>query len=103
MLHLTEWADYRAIDPRGAARDRWRSPVLIDGRCTLDAAAWRAAGWTVRSGTAISLFPAASGSHPACIRPLAGVPVKSGGGLIVGGLWFRSSAGFLKSLPRIFA
>ena len=23
------------------------SPVLIDGRCTLDATAWRAAGWTV--------------------------------------------------------
>jgi UDPglucose 6-dehydrogenase len=23
------------------------SPVLIDARCTLDSAAWRAAGWTV--------------------------------------------------------
>jgi UDPglucose 6-dehydrogenase len=46
VLHLTEWADYRAIDPAGlrAIVDR---PVLIDGRCTLDAAAWRAAGWTV--------------------------------------------------------
>ena len=46
VLHLTEWADYRAIDP-DALRAIVASPVLIDGRCTLDAAAWRAAGWTV--------------------------------------------------------
>jgi UDPglucose 6-dehydrogenase len=46
VLHLTEWADYRAIDPVGL-RAIVASPVLIDGRCTLDAAAWRAAGWTV--------------------------------------------------------
>ena len=46
VLHLTEWADYRAIDP-AALRAIVASPVLIDGRCTLDAAAWRAAGWTV--------------------------------------------------------
>jgi UDPglucose 6-dehydrogenase len=46
VLHLTEWTDYRAIDP-GALRSIVASPVLIDGRCTLDAAAWRAAGWTV--------------------------------------------------------
>jgi UDPglucose 6-dehydrogenase len=46
VLHLTEWTDYRAIDPDGL-RSVVASPVLIDGRCTLDAAAWRAAGWTV--------------------------------------------------------
>jgi UDPglucose 6-dehydrogenase len=46
VLHLTEWADYRAIDP-AALRAIVASPVLIDARCTLDAAAWRAAGWTV--------------------------------------------------------
>jgi UDPglucose 6-dehydrogenase len=46
VLHLTEWADYRAIDPQ-ALRAIVASPVLIDGRCTLDAVAWRAAGWTV--------------------------------------------------------
>jgi UDPglucose 6-dehydrogenase len=46
VLHLTEWADYRAIDPDGL-RTIVASPVLIDGRCTLDAALWRAAGWTV--------------------------------------------------------
>jgi UDPglucose 6-dehydrogenase len=46
VLHLTEWADYRAIDP-DALRSIVASPILIDGRCTLDAAVWRAAGWTV--------------------------------------------------------
>jgi len=46
VLHLTEWADYRAIDPE-ALRAIVANPVLIDARCTLDAAAWRAAGWTV--------------------------------------------------------
>jgi UDPglucose 6-dehydrogenase len=46
VLHLTEWTDYRAIDP-AALGAIVANPVLIDGRCTLDAAAWRAAGWTV--------------------------------------------------------
>jgi UDPglucose 6-dehydrogenase len=46
LLHLTEWTDYRAIDPE-ALRAIVANPVLIDGRCALDAAAWRAAGWTV--------------------------------------------------------
>jgi UDPglucose 6-dehydrogenase len=46
VLHLTEWTDYRAIDP-AALRAIVAHPVLIDGRCTLDAEAWRAAGWTV--------------------------------------------------------
>jgi UDPglucose 6-dehydrogenase len=46
VLHLTEWTDYRAIDP-DALRAIVASPVLIDARCTLDAEAWRASGWTV--------------------------------------------------------
>jgi UDPglucose 6-dehydrogenase len=46
VLHLTEWADYRAIDPAGL-RAIVANPVLIDGRCTLDAGLWRGAGWTV--------------------------------------------------------
>src|SRR3984957_6130882 len=46
VLHLTEWTDYRAIDPE-ALRAIVAHPVFIDGRCTLDAEAWRAAGWTV--------------------------------------------------------
>jgi UDPglucose 6-dehydrogenase len=46
VLHLTEWTDYRAIDPAALAGVVAR-PVLIDGRCTLDSGVWRAAGWTV--------------------------------------------------------
>ncbi len=46
VLHLTEWTDFRAIDP-AALRSIVASPVLIDARCTLDRAAWQAAGWTV--------------------------------------------------------
>ncbi len=46
VLHLTEWADYRAIDPAALATVV-SAAVLIDGRCTLDAAQWRSAGWTV--------------------------------------------------------
>jgi UDPglucose 6-dehydrogenase len=46
VLHLTEWTDYRDIDP-AALRAIVANPVLIDARCTLDAVAWRAAGWTV--------------------------------------------------------
>jgi UDPglucose 6-dehydrogenase len=46
VLHLTEWADYRAIDPAALA-EIVAAPVLIDARCTLDAARWRSAGWSV--------------------------------------------------------
>jgi UDPglucose 6-dehydrogenase len=46
VLHLTEWSDYRAIDPAALARVVAR-PVIIDARCCLDTDAWRAAGWTV--------------------------------------------------------
>ena len=47
VLHLTEWADYRAIDPAALGTVVVRR-YLIDARCALDAAAWQAAGWTVR-------------------------------------------------------
>ena len=46
VLHLTEWADYRAIDPAALARVV-RQRVLIDARCSLDAGLWSEAGWTV--------------------------------------------------------
>jgi UDPglucose 6-dehydrogenase len=46
VLHLTEWSDYRAIDPAALARVVARQ-VIIDARCCLDASLWRAAGWTV--------------------------------------------------------
>jgi UDPglucose 6-dehydrogenase len=46
VLHLTEWSDYRAIDPAALARVVARR-VIIDARCCLDAGLWREAGWTV--------------------------------------------------------
>ena len=48
VLHLTEWSDYRAIDPAALA-EIVAKPVLIDARCTLDAGLWREAGWTVHA------------------------------------------------------
>jgi UDPglucose 6-dehydrogenase len=46
VLHLTEWADYQAIDPAALGRGVARR-VIIDARCGLDAALWHDAGWTV--------------------------------------------------------
>jgi len=46
VLYLTEWADYRAIDPAALAAVVTQRAV-IDARCALDANLWRAAGWTV--------------------------------------------------------
>jgi UDPglucose 6-dehydrogenase len=48
VLHLTEWRDYRQLDPSVLA-DAVRKPRLLDGRNALDIQAWRAAGWTVRA------------------------------------------------------
>jgi len=48
VLHLTEWPEFRALDPGRLARVVSR-PHLIDGRNTLDPAPWRAAGWTFRA------------------------------------------------------
>ncbi|QCO99612.1 UDP-glucose/GDP-mannose dehydrogenase family protein [Arthrobacter sp. 24S4-2] len=47
LLLLTEWQQYRAIDPYeiGAQVSSLR---ILDGRNVLDAAKWRAAGWTYR-------------------------------------------------------
>jgi UDPglucose 6-dehydrogenase len=47
VVHLTEWADYRAIDPAALA-EMVAVPRLIDARCVLDAPKWREAGWAVQ-------------------------------------------------------
>ena len=47
VLVLTEWAEFRALDPV-VLREIVRSPSVIDGRNFLDAAAWCAAGWSYR-------------------------------------------------------
>ena len=48
VLHLTEWAEFRQMDPS------YLSPVvaaknIVDGRNALDKDVWRAAGWTYRA------------------------------------------------------
>ena len=48
VLHLTEWQEYRDLDPAELAGTVER-PVVIDGRNRLDPARWRAAGWTYRA------------------------------------------------------
>ena len=45
LLLLTEWEEFRTSDP-SAIRHLVNTPVLIDARNCLDAAAWRAAGWS---------------------------------------------------------
>ncbi len=47
VLHLTEWAEFAALDPAELALIV-AQPVVVDGRNVLDAARWRAAGWTYR-------------------------------------------------------
>ena len=48
ILHLTEWAEFRALDP--ASLDGIVTVKrILDGRGALDAHLWRAAGWTYRA------------------------------------------------------
>ncbi|MFM2263983.1 MAG: hypothetical protein RLY81_335, partial [Actinomycetota bacterium] len=44
ILHLTEWKEYRQIDP-AAISSLVRSKIIIDGRNMLDRTVWRNAGW----------------------------------------------------------
>ena len=45
---LTEWREYRDLDPRRAA-ELVAVPRLLDGRNVLDPQQWRRAGWEIRS------------------------------------------------------
>ncbi|WP_104162761.1 UDP-glucose/GDP-mannose dehydrogenase family protein [Cryobacterium sp. N22] len=45
VVLVTEWPEFKSIDPVWAA-GLVKSRTIIDGRNTLDAAAWREAGWT---------------------------------------------------------
>jgi UDPglucose 6-dehydrogenase len=47
VVLVTEWAQYRQLDPQWAA-NLVRRPFIVDGRNCLDPAQWRAAGWTYR-------------------------------------------------------
>jgi UDPglucose 6-dehydrogenase len=48
VLHLTEWKQFRAIDPAKLAVVV-TNPTIIDGRNTLDPTRWRTTGWTYRA------------------------------------------------------
>lgn len=47
VVLVTEWPQFRNIDPEWAA-SLVKRKLIIDGRNCLDAEAWRAAGWTYR-------------------------------------------------------
>jgi len=44
ILHLTEWREYRELDPKSLA-SLVKRKIIIDGRNALDRDKWRAAGW----------------------------------------------------------
>ncbi|WP_409236827.1 UDP-glucose dehydrogenase family protein [Streptomyces sp. PA5.6] len=48
VLHLTEWREFRELDPVELAAAA-ASPLILDGRNALDPETWRAAGWTYRA------------------------------------------------------
>ncbi|MFF5921940.1 UDP-glucose dehydrogenase family protein [Streptomyces flavochromogenes] len=48
VLHLTEWREFRELDPAALAEVA-ASRVILDGRNALDSERWRTAGWTYRA------------------------------------------------------
>ncbi|MCX6434911.1 MAG: UDP-glucose/GDP-mannose dehydrogenase family protein [Actinobacteria bacterium] len=44
VLHLTEWREYRDIDPK-EIKSLVKSPIIIDGRNALNRDLWTASGW----------------------------------------------------------
>ncbi len=48
VLHLTEWAEYRALDPAVVGR-LVAQRHIIDGRNALDPVRWQSAGWVYRA------------------------------------------------------
>ena len=48
VLLLTEWSDFRQIDPEALGQVVAQRHI-VDGRHALDAVAWRAAGWSYRA------------------------------------------------------
>ncbi|RFU87923.1 UDP-glucose/GDP-mannose dehydrogenase family protein [Streptomyces triticagri] len=48
VLHLTEWREFRELDPAALAAEV-SVPTILDGRNALDPVRWREAGWTYRA------------------------------------------------------
>ena len=47
ILHLTEWREYREIDPLAIAK-KVAETIIIDGRNALDRELWEKSGWRFR-------------------------------------------------------
>jgi UDPglucose 6-dehydrogenase len=48
VLHLTEWPEFRELDP-ARLKAVVETPLMVDARLSLDAQAYRDAGWTYRA------------------------------------------------------
>ncbi|MGW2850371.1 UDP binding domain-containing protein, partial [Streptomyces sp. NPDC001274] len=48
VLHLTEWREFRELDPAQLG-EAVAHRIVLDGRNALDGERWRAAGWTFRA------------------------------------------------------
>jgi len=48
VVLVTEWPEYRELDPAAMLALAAANPTVIDGRNVLDPRAWRSAGWTYR-------------------------------------------------------
>jgi UDPglucose 6-dehydrogenase len=48
VLHLTEWPEFRDLDPAGLL-PLVATPRVVDARNALDGDRWRAAGWSFRA------------------------------------------------------
>ncbi len=48
VLHLTEWPEYRELDPV-ALRQVVARPMIVDGRNALDPVRWQQGGWVYRA------------------------------------------------------
>ncbi|MET7363999.1 UDP-glucose/GDP-mannose dehydrogenase family protein [Streptomyces sp. NPDC005562] len=48
VLHLTEWQEFRDLDPAELAAAA-STPLILDGRNALNPTSWRTAGWTYRA------------------------------------------------------
>jgi UDPglucose 6-dehydrogenase len=73
VLLLTEWDAYRSLSP-AAAGELVRRRTVLDARNALDAAAWTAAGWTVRG-----LGRAAAGTRADAATPTGADAAALGG------------------------
>jgi UDPglucose 6-dehydrogenase len=71
LLVLTEWAEFVDADP-AVLLGLVNTPVVIDARNCLDAAAWRGAGWDFRALGRPVPAEVATTTGPLAVRPLVG-------------------------------